>query len=178
MNIWNQLSRPQQLLLALGVPLVAIAALVVSRRQQAAPEPEPDVTAEPPVGVLPGYVPTTDAIGTGTLADWTTNFTAALGDLSQQIAELETSPSTTPPATPSPGNPLAPTLAGAQLGKRQTTSRNVQPEGRGFPGETMSEISRRVYGDRGYWNYVRYFNPRAWPGSPDKAVPAGTVIYY
>lgn len=176
MNAWRNLTRSQQLLLAIGVPIAALAALVISRRQRAAAA-EPAPTAPDPTGTITMG----DTGDTGALADWSVNFTAALADLSQQIADLESRPTTTPPPTPAPatGNPLAPSsVPKSQLGRRQTTSRKVQPPGRGIPGETMSEISRRVYGDRGYWNYVRYFNPKKWPGSPDKTVPAGTVIYY
>lgn len=177
MNPLQQLT-PAQRKLALG-GAVAVALLVLWQRLRGtAPASSEAPPAAPPAGTMPGGTADTTAIDSGALASWTETFTDALSGLAGRLTDLEQRPTTTPnPGTT--GNPLAPSLVPkSQLGRRQTTSRNVQPPGRAFPGETMGEIARRVYGDRGYWNFVRFFNPGAWPGSPDKAVRAGTVIYY
>lgn len=170
----------QQKLIGAGVLVVAVAALFARRKSSSAADTAEAPPADPPAGTLPGGDGTGDsaAIGTGTLAQWSETFTSALGDLSTRLGDLEARPTTTP-STGGTGNPLAPSsVPKSQLGHRQTTSRNVQPAGRGFAGETPGEIARRVYGDRGYWNFVRFFNAKVWPGSPDKAIRAGTVIYY
>lgn len=176
MSVLDQLTPTQRNVALFGIPVVGIAVIVASRRPAPAEEPAPPV-ADAPAGTVDGYMPDTGVIDTGTLSSWGSQFTEAITGLAGRIDDLEARPTTTP-TTGATGNPLAPTLQGSKLGRRQTTSRAIQPPGRGFPGETMSEISRRVYGDRGYANYVRFFNPKAWPGSPDKAVKAGTVIYY
>ena len=161
--------------LLFGAPAV-VALVLVSRLRgsSSSSEPTPPEAADP-AGTIPAG--SDGVLGTDQLAEYENRWTEALAGLSQRIGTLENR-DTAPPATPPPANPKAPYLQGSALGKRRTTSRNVQPPGRSFPGETFSEISLRVYGERGYWQTLRYLNNAIWPGSPDRAVRAGTVVAY
>lgn len=100
--MFESLTPIQKTALAAGVPLVGLAVLWNNRRGAPVPEAEAPV-AEPPAGVLPaGQVASTDAIGTGTLAQWSTLLTDSMSGLSTRIADLETKGSTPPPPAPKP----------------------------------------------------------------------------
>lgn len=111
--MFESLTPIQKTALAAGVPLVGLAVLWNNRR--GAPEPEPETpTAEPPAGVLPaGQVPSTDAIGTGTLAQWSTLLTDSMSGLSTRISDLETKGSTPPATVKQPANTVHSTMTKA-----------------------------------------------------------------
>ena len=169
----------QRTALLIGVPVVAIAAIVTAMRPAPEPAPEPD-EALPPEGTIPGaMMPTTDAIGTGTLAEWANQWAEILSGLTGRVTDLEERPQATPPpASTTPANPKAPHLQGDALGRRRYTVKQYRPTGRQISGQTPSELARDLYGDRAYWNYIRFFNNALWPGSPDHTIPAGKAISY
>lgn len=110
MNFLQNLTPMQRTALYIGVPLVALAVLVSSRRSAAAPEPDPNSTAaaDPPAGTLPGYAAGTDPgntgiIDAGSFASYIEDFTGELTNITRRITDLETSPTSTvtkePPGT-------------------------------------------------------------------------------
>lgn len=151
-------------------------------RSRNRPDPVEDDTPATPAPDGFSGLPTsfaTDVIGVDQLMEFESGISTGLADLYELISEWD-QPHNPTPTPVSPANPKAPSTSDPQLGKRTTQSRNVQPPGRGWPGETMSEISLRVYGSRSYWNYIRFFNNDLYRkiGSPDKAIPAGTEIFF
>jgi hypothetical protein len=94
MSFLDSLTPAQRTALYVGIPVVGGAVIISTMRKPAEPEPVPE--AEPPAGTMPGYMPTTDAIGTGTIAEWANLFTEGYEGLSGRIEDLETKAATTP----------------------------------------------------------------------------------
>lgn len=99
MSFLDQLTTGQKTALAVGIPVVAGAVIVSTLRRPA--DPEPAAEAAPPAGTIDGYdMPTTDAIGTGTLAGWAELFTDGLTGMSTRIDQLETAQANNPKPLP------------------------------------------------------------------------------
>lgn len=90
----------QKMALLVGVPAVAAVVLV----QKLRPAPEPAAAAPTPVGVMPS----TDAIGSGQLSEfsnmWNENLANFLDNITQAIQHQEET-TTPPPTTPPPTTP-------------------------------------------------------------------------
>ena len=101
----EQLTTTQKTALAVGVPVVGLAVLWNRRNgapAEAAPNDTPAEDAAAPAGVIPGYVASTDAIGTGTLASYFTTLTESIAGLNERTSDLENKPATTPGPRPVP----------------------------------------------------------------------------
>ena len=120
MNFLANLTPNQRRALMVGVPVVAVIALVQvlsGRRTEPVPVTDPetdDAAAGADAAMIAGWaMPTTDAIGTGALTDFMTqinqnnaSFLAALTEtLGQQESTVTPPPSTPPPSTPPPSTP-------------------------------------------------------------------------
>lgn len=102
---WNDLTPGQRRLFLLGVPVVAVFALIVTLRGggRGAP-PDDDEDGGPSAAVLPGsFAPTasTDAIGVGQLASYEDAMTAELDAMRDEMREQ-------PAATPDPATTAQP----------------------------------------------------------------------
>jgi hypothetical protein len=76
------LSPGQRQALMFGAPVVAVFALVSSRQKKAEAAA---AAAAPPAATLPANFPSTDAIGTGQLAEFESGVTSALSQLQHQV---------------------------------------------------------------------------------------------
>jgi len=84
MGLLEQLDPGQQKALMLGVPAVAAFALIATFRKPKVTPPTAAAGAAP-AGISGFVMPSTDAIGTGQLADFETSLTGKINDLSASI---------------------------------------------------------------------------------------------
>lgn len=101
----DQLTPQQRKLAAIGVPVVAVFALisVIQKRNQPAAAP-------PTTGFMPGgHAPSTDVIGVGQLAEFESLLSGQISQLARQIGDMKANPNPAPPA-PAPAAKKLPTI--------------------------------------------------------------------
>jgi hypothetical protein len=121
MGLLDNLQPGQRQILMVGAPIVAVFAFNALRKPAAAPAASTDGTTSggsASTGTLTtGWtMPSTDAIGTGQLADFESSLTGGLNDLSTQVAtvtDLVANPPLPPPPLPAPPAPAPETGAPA-----------------------------------------------------------------
>lgn len=104
-NLLEQLPGGQQKAVMIGVPVVAVFALIATIRK---PKVTPAAADAKPAGISGFVMPSTDAIGTGQLAEFESLLTARINNLSVQTDDLATGVGSlsvlvaNPPALPIP----------------------------------------------------------------------------
>lgn len=105
MGVLDSLTPQQQTALKFGVPAVAAFALISTWQKKNQPA-DGDAAAGTPSGVLTGgfAMPSTDAIGTGQLADFESTITQRINDLGVGFEEVRLSIPTSYAPTPAPAS--------------------------------------------------------------------------
>lgn len=195
MNFLRNLSPNQRRALMVGVPVVAVIALVqvLAGRKAPAPAPTDTETDDATSGAdlsFPGYVmPTTDAIGTGALTDFLSqinaNQSSFLSELTETLKNQDSTPATPPPTptptpqptpkpTPTPTPPPAPKpkpTPPPPYNPHQDPKFNTRTTT--SRGETIGALSVRLYDNSKWWDVLFYINAQAWNA---RAVAAGQKI--
>lgn len=133
--LWNRLGKTERMAIAVGVPLVALAALVSSRRKPAEEEKAP-VT---PTGTPQVFGPTLE------------DFARMIEDAVDKVTPPSITPPPTPPAPPPvappapppPAPPAAPNLAGLAHQDLVNRADDIYRSSPGQIGPYLDEIERR-----------------------------------
>lgn len=114
MGFLDQFTPAQQKAVMIGAPVVGVFALISHFRKPAAAPAAPTGTVGDPAALVGGtgsigsVMPSTDAIGTGQLADFESSLTGLLNGLSVQVQDQTNLLTTPPPAPPPPPTTPAP----------------------------------------------------------------------
>jgi hypothetical protein len=133
MGLLDRLDPTQRQILMVGAPVVAVFALGALHKKPA-PAASDTSSAASGAGTTGWTMPSTDAIGTGQLADFESSITGRLNDLSatsSTLANLVANPPLPPPAPPPPPPESGPTPP-------SVTQSNVCPN---IPADLMARIT-------------------------------------